>query len=161
MMNQKKSLDDLLSKILVRDFNVEDQEAARELVLRGLGEHFGWIDPSQNPDLDDIFAAYPASGNRFLVAIFGDEIMAAGGLLFESKGVGRIVRLSVKPEYRGHGVGQEIVLRLVHIAQKDGIQRLNAETNLDWYPAISLYKRCGFAELYSDDESIHLALDIR
>jgi len=152
--------DGFLLRMLIRDVTIEDQGAAQELVLSGLGEHFGRIDPSLNPDLDDIFTAYPASGNRFIVALIDGEIVATGGLLIESKEAGRIVRLSVKREFRGHGIGKTIILHLVQIARECRLLRINVETNLDWHPAIGLYKRCGFRKRYSDDESVHMAIDI-
>ncbi|CAA9269377.1 MAG: hypothetical protein AVDCRST_MAG93-2561, partial [uncultured Chloroflexia bacterium] len=43
-----------LPNLAIRPFTPADQKAARDLVLDGLGEHFGWIDTSRNPDLDDI-----------------------------------------------------------------------------------------------------------
>ena len=44
------------SGIVVRRFAPADQDAARRLILEGLGAHFGSIDESLNPDLDDIAA---------------------------------------------------------------------------------------------------------
>ena len=37
--------------MLIRAFEPRDQAAARQLILAGLGEHFGWIDETCNPDL--------------------------------------------------------------------------------------------------------------
>src|SRR5579883_3043906 len=51
---------------VIRPFVPPDQQAARVLILRGLGEHFGWIDETCNPDLDDIAATYTGAGHLFL-----------------------------------------------------------------------------------------------
>jgi GNAT superfamily N-acetyltransferase len=151
---------DLLRSLTIREFNAKDQSAARRIVLAGLGEHFSKLEPSLNPDLDDIDAAYLERGHRFFVAAVKDEIIGTGGILFESKSDARIVRMSVSPEFRGHGIGKAIVSHLVDFAQQSGIKRILIETNLDWYSAINLYKQCGFREQYSDDTSLHLLLEI-
>ena len=77
--------------MVVRPFETRDQTAARSLVLEGLGEHFGFIDESLNPDLDDIQASYPAAGHVFLVAESEGSIDGTAGLLFEAPDVARVV----------------------------------------------------------------------
>ena len=146
--------------ITIRAIAREDQITSRGLILSGLGEHFSKIDPSLNPDLDDIVAFYPERGHQFVVAALGDRIVGAGGLLVENHDAGRIVRLSVTPELRGRGIGRSIVADLIQRAINSQLLRINVETNLDWYQAIGLYERCGFRELYTDDESVHMILDI-
>jgi deferrochelatase/peroxidase EfeB len=44
----------------VRDFKRQDQENARLLILAGLGEHFGFVDETINPDIEDIEKNYIA-----------------------------------------------------------------------------------------------------
>lgn len=147
--------------ISIRALAREDQITSRELILSGLGEHFSKIDPSLNPDLDDIVAFYPERGHQFVVAAMGDRIVGTGGLLIENHEDGRIVRLSVTPELRGQGIGRLIVADLIQRAKNNQLLRINVETNLDWYQAIGLYKRCGFREILTDEESVHMILDIR
>jgi ribosomal protein S18 acetylase RimI-like enzyme len=153
--------DELRPNVIVRAIIKEDQIDSREIILSGLGEHFPEIDPSLNPDLDDIVTYYLESGHQFVVAITGDRIVGTGGLLIEKQKEGRIVRLSVIRELRGLGIGQAVVNELLQRAKNRHLLRINVETNLDWYPAIGLYRRCGFRELYTDDESVHMVLDIR
>ncbi len=57
-------------------FRPEDQDAVRALILAGLEERWGAVDPSLNPDLDDIAAIYADS--VVLVAWTGNEIVGAG-----------------------------------------------------------------------------------
>ena len=51
--------------LTVRDFTAGDQAEVRELVLQGLGDHWGTIEAWRNPDLDDIAASY--AGGRTVV----------------------------------------------------------------------------------------------
>jgi GNAT superfamily N-acetyltransferase len=152
--------EELQSKLIIRQFRPEDQYESRSLILSGLGEHFERVDPSLNPDLDDIDAVYTAKGHRFVVASIEKRIIGTGGLLIKNANDGRIVRLSVVQDLRGFGFGRAIILYLLELAKNQGLRRIHVETNLDWYPAINLYRQCGFEQLRTDDESIHLVRDL-
>lgn len=152
--------EEVLSRVVVRQIRSEDQAESRNIILSGLGEHFDRVDPTLNPDLDDIVAAYPASGHKFVVATIEEHILGTGGLRIENRQEGRIVRLSVVRELRGHGIGQAIVTHLLGLALELNVHRIHVETNRDWYPAIGFYDHCGFKQLYADDESVHMVLDL-
>lgn len=147
-------------KIRIRPFRPEDQDDSRDLILSGLGEHFGHIDPKLNPDIDDIQTLYLSAGHQFVVATIDTGIVGTGGLLAENQEEGRIVRVSVDRQIRGQGIGRAIVNHLVSIARDRGFKRILVETNKDWYPAISLYRRAGFVLVSEDTESAHLVLNL-
>jgi ribosomal protein S18 acetylase RimI-like enzyme len=144
----------------IRPFEAGDQEAARGLILAGLGEHFGWIDEARNPDPDDIAAHYVAPDHAFVVAQLGGELVGTGALVPEGEGTGRLVRMSVSSEHRRWGIGRALVDHLAAEARRRGYGRLLVETNNDWYDAIGLYERCGFVEYDRDAESVYLALPL-
>jgi predicted GNAT family N-acyltransferase len=54
---------------------------------------------------------------------------------------GRIGRMAVLSEYRGHGVGREILMALVKIGRNNGIDRLCLSAQCH---AIPFYERMGF-----------------
>jgi N-acetylglutamate synthase-like GNAT family acetyltransferase len=144
------------ASIKIRHFRIEDQPAVQSLILLGLGEHFGHIDPDLNPDLVDIETYYRKAGHAFFVADAAGLVVGTGGLIRESAVVGRIVRVSVTPDHRRRGVGRAIVERLLQHASELGLRTLLVETNLDWHEAISLYRAHGFREYDRDEESVHL-----
>ena len=45
-------------------------------------------------------------------------------------------------------------------ARENDLCTLLAETNMDWYEAISLYQAHGFREYERDEESVHLRLSL-
>jgi GNAT superfamily N-acetyltransferase len=145
--------------LILRPFQAADQDAARRLILAGLGEHFGHIDESLNPDLTDIQATYIAPGHRFVVAWIGEERVGTGALRIAAP-EGELVRISVSPDYRRRGIGQAIVAHLIDWARQQGLARLLVETNNDWYDAINLYQRFGFIEYNSDETNVYLSLDL-
>jgi ribosomal protein S18 acetylase RimI-like enzyme len=148
------------SNLTIRPFQAADQETARRLVLTGLGEHFGFIDETMNPDLDDIQAHYVDPGHCFVLAEIDGERVGTGALIEEDPQIGRLVRMSVDADYRGRGIGKQLVRYLTNVAKQRGYTRLVTETNDDWVDAIGLYRACGFETEGFRDGDIHLALDL-
>jgi ribosomal protein S18 acetylase RimI-like enzyme len=150
----------IMPKVTIRPFEPHDQQAARTLILDGLGGHFGFIDESRNPDLDDIMAHYVDLGNVFVVAQVDGSLVGTGALIAEGQHTGRIVRMSVRRDARRQGIGQLLVAYLLSRARERGYTRVLVETNNDWDDAIALYRRCGFVEYDRDDVSVYLALTL-
>lgn len=142
-------------EVQIRPFTPTDQTATRQLILEGLGNHFGFIDETMNPDLDDIWQHYVVPGNVFVVAEIDGRIVGTGALIEEVKGDGRLVRMSVSPSHQRRGIGRKLVRHLIQKANELGYHRLLVETNHDWYDAIGLYQSCGFCEYDRDEESVH------
>jgi ribosomal protein S18 acetylase RimI-like enzyme len=141
--------------VRIRPFTPADQIATRQLILNGLGSHFGFIDETMNPDLDDIWQHYVVPGNIFVVAELNGRVVGSGALIKETKENGRLVRMSVSTDCQRRGIGRMLVQHLIQKAREQGYQYLFVETNHDWYDAISLYQSCGFGEYERDEESRH------
>lgn len=146
---------DTLSSVEIRPFKREDQLPARQLILNGLAEHWGWLDLSKNPDLDDIAACY--SGGVFLVAVHRGEIIGTGGLLPGADRSAQIVRVHVAEHYRRMGVGSLIMDALSEIARGMGFMRLVLETTATWEDAIAFYRRLGFQTTHHLDGDVYMA----
>ena len=61
-----------MSDLSIQQFTPADQPAAKALILQGLEEHWGALDLSLNPDLNDIAASYAAG--VFLCAWLDGEL---------------------------------------------------------------------------------------
>lgn len=142
----------------LRRFQQSDQEQVKRLIIDGLSERFPVNNPELNPDLADISAWYLEKNHLFVVIEFHKEIIGTGGLIFEGKGTGRIVRVSVSAQYRRRGIATQIVNHLIQKAREAQLYRIMVETNLDWEEAISLYQNLGFSEYSRDVEVIHFML---
>lgn len=143
------------SPVRIRPFGPKDQPAARTMILAGLGEHFGHVNPALNPDLDDIAASYLDRGHIFLVATIGATLVGTGGLYISGK-AGQIVRVSVARSRRRRGIGQRMVTALLTEARGRGVTRVWMETNADWEDALGLYRCCGFREFNREDGCIFM-----
>ncbi len=145
--------------IRIRPFAPADQSAARALILEGLREHWGWLDPDLNPDLDNIAASYTTSGHIFLIAEIEHRLAGTGALEIHGDS-GQIVRVSVSPKYRRRGAGRALVVALLEAARARGLARVWMETNDDWGDAIGLYRQCGFREYDRREGCVFMELDL-
>jgi GNAT superfamily N-acetyltransferase len=148
----------MLKDFIIRPFERGDQEAVRNLILAGLGDHFDVLNPTLNRDLDDIWANYVAPGDCFLVVDLGGSIIGTGALIRESASVGRIVRMSVSTGKRRQGIGRLLVGKLLAEGSKRGYSTIVVETNDDWHGAIRLYQTCGFEPYDQRHGEIHMRM---
>lgn len=147
-------------ELVVRPFQRGDQEAARSLVLRGLGEHFGFVDETLNSDLDDIAAHYVDAGHLFFVAELAGQIVGTAGLLREAPAAARIVRMSVDQGVRRRGVASALVDACRQAARDCGAHELRAFTEPHWPDALGFYTSLGFTEYGRDPIDVHLRLSL-
>ena len=147
----------------VRPFAPTDQHDASALVLAGLEEHWGSLDPALNPDLNDIAASYRTGW--FLIGDLRGRIVATGGLVPRSSGAAEVVRLSVAADVRGRGIGRQMFDELRRVAVRDGVTRLILETSLAWSDSISFWVAVGMkqthVEVGSYGPDAWFALDLR
>ena len=134
----------------VRDMRAGDAAVVRSLVLAGLAEHWGSVDPSLNPDLDDLAAAHP--GSRTVVAVDpAGTIVGTGTVVPRGADSAEVVRMSVATSWRGAGVGRLVLDALIEVALSWGVQRLVLETTADWTDTVAFYERCGFRITHHED----------
>ncbi|HAE58031.1 MAG TPA: GNAT family N-acetyltransferase [Anaerolineae bacterium] len=144
--------------ITILPFRSENQTEVRNLVLAGLAEHWGKLDPDKNPDLDDIALTYADA--VFLVAWQDDKIIGTGALVPRSAEIAEIVRMSVAANLRRNGVGRKILQRLCERAKSDGYKRLVLETTDTWHEVIEFYKKFGFQISHYLDGDVYFVRDI-
>jgi N-acetylglutamate synthase-like GNAT family acetyltransferase len=127
----------------IRPFVPRDQLECRQTILNGLAEHFGFIDESRNPDLNDIEKSYLAAGNDFYVAECDGRIVGTVGLLFEP-GRARIVRMSVAKSHRKQGVATALLDKCIAVAKDRELPEIVAFTEPHWSNAVGFYHAYGF-----------------
>lgn len=132
------------SKLRIEPVNSETQYMAKQVILQGLFERFGYIDPSLNPDIDSPVEAYISHGQSFLVGFFKGLIIATGALVEVASDTGQIKRLSVLKGFRHQGFATQMLEKLEDIARQKGYTKLYLETNQDWDSAIQLYLKLGY-----------------
>ena len=139
------SADDVIRSLEIRPFQSADQAAAKALILDGLAGHWGTLDPTLNPDLDDIAASY--AGGAFFTAWIGGTLAGTGAYLPEGPGVYRIVRMSVRAGCRRSGIGSAILRFLIEKIKAQKAQAIVLETTTSWHEVIQFYTRHGFSPI--------------
>jgi len=147
-----------LTDITIDRFKPEDQSPARALVLAGLAEHWGWLDPDKNPDLSDIASTY-ASG-VFLVARNEERIVGTGALRPGRAQAAEVVRMSVAADMRRKGIGGRILESLCKEARARGFKTITLETTESWSEAIAFYERFGFRSTHRLEGDVYFALQL-
>lgn len=131
-----------LDRLIIRHFEPKDQPFVRKLILSGHKERWGLLDRSMNADLDDISISY--HDGIFLVALLNDEIVGTGAFIPEDNNSCRFVRMSTRINHRNHGIGTEILNKLIGYARTDGYDFVVLETTASWEDAVTFYLNRGF-----------------
>jgi GNAT superfamily N-acetyltransferase len=144
--------------MIVREFVPADQDAARSIIVEGLGEHFGFVDASLNPDLRDIADSYTRKGHVFLVAEVDGQLVGTACLVFENRACGRIVRLSVARAFRRRGIAGSLLRRIIECAGSRALSELVVATQPAWTDAVGFYRAAGFVPFDRDEVDVHMRL---
>lgn len=144
----------------IRHFVKTDQYTCRNLILDGLAEHFGVIDQTLNPDLNDIGRSYLDRGHRFLVAEELGVIVGTAALLLDNNNHPRIVRMSVAKTARRKGVASALLNDLIKEAARIDADAIEAHAEPDWTDAVGFYLMSGFQKVGEDAVDIHLRLQL-
>lgn len=149
-------------EIRLAAFRPEDQAAVRALILNGLEEHWGEIDPELNPDLDDFATSY-AAGTTVL-AWNDSTIVGTGTLMPRSDEVSEVVRMSVARDHRRSGIATAVLHELIAIARSSGGRRIVLETTHAWDDAVAFYSSFGFVVSHLEEgdfgTDIHFTFDL-
>jgi len=148
----------MIHSLVIKPFHPAQQQEVRALILAGLEERWGALDPARNPDLNDIATSYVQAD--FLVALLDDRIVGCGACIPRAPGVGEIARMSVATDMRRHGIGKAILQQLRERAYAAGIRRLILETTATWHDAILFYQRHGFTITHEQEGDIYFVLDL-
>jgi GNAT superfamily N-acetyltransferase len=151
-------MSDFLPGVTLAPFQPADQAEVKSLILAGLGEHWGEIDHTLNPDLNNIATSY--AGATFLVARFQGKIVGTGALVPRQNGTVEIVRMSVSAAMRRRGIGRLILQQLIEHARAQGFCRVVLETTEAWDDVIAFYLDYGFQITHWRDGDVYFAIEL-
>ena len=146
-------------QLFIAPFRPEDQRAAKALILASMKEHWGVLDESKNPDLDDIASSY--ANGVFLVAWQNGEIVGTGAFRPVTAETVEITRMSVKKAKRRQGIGSAILTELCRRAHRRGYKRVILETTASWEEAIAFYRAFGFEITHQVAGDLYFAMDLQ
>ncbi len=141
----------MASDLIIEDLTEATQGEVADLILAGLAEHWGTLDPELNTDLHDMMASY--AGGRTVVARDGHgTLLGTGTIIPTALATTEIVRMSVAPNARRLGVGRRIVDELLDTARRWEAERVILETTSTWTSVVEFYLRCGFVITHTAED---------
>jgi predicted N-acetyltransferase YhbS len=146
-----------LIELTIRPFQPEDQTAVRALILEGLGERWGTLDATKNPDLENISASYAGDYSR--VVVQEGRIVGTGALIPRAEAEMEIRRMSVRCDLRRRGIGGAILRRLIEDARSSGCRTVILETTSTWRDAADFYRKHGFRVTHQQDGDTYFLLE--
>ncbi len=130
-----------------------DDNTAVADVIRGVMTEFGAVGEGfsiEDPEVDDMFAAYPSPGAGFWVVEQSGKVEGCGGFAALTGGppeTCELRKMYFRPALRGLGAGHALMELILDRAAKAGYQQIYLETLASMSAARKLYGRHGFEPL--------------
>lgn len=107
----------------------------------------GW--ESEPEDLHDIPKFYLKDGGNFWMAVDGEKVVGTIALKNMGKDRGYLERMYLAKEYRGTGIAQEMLEKLIEHAKRQGLHEiyLGTSSRPELERAVGFYKKMGFKQI--------------
>ncbi|PFA66697.1 GNAT family N-acetyltransferase [Bacillus sp. AFS015802] len=146
--------------MIITPIKKHQSEQAKNVILSGFLERFGFIDHTLNPDIHDITLEYDGTQHHFFVGKEKDDIICTGAIRQEAEDTYQIVRMSVLSSFRKRGLGGIMLKHLEEKAHSLGARKLILETNKQWADAIQFYEKNGYTYKSEDEISCYYEKEI-
>lgn len=137
-----------------RPFRPKDQERVHALVLEGLAEHWSVLDPTANPDPEDVAAAYRQG--CFLVVWQDGEIVGTGAFLPRESTSWK----SCGARYAGSGADEASARPSCTLYARRPNAVVPVSSTATWHDAIAFNRALGFKETHHADGNMYFALPV-
>ncbi len=89
---------------------------------------------------------YPSKNDKYFIAKDRDQIVGTIAIIDKDEGLCQLRWLLVDPDYRGNGLGQNLVNQAMEYASKH-FNKIFLESTHTQTKAVKLYKKLGFVEV--------------
>ena len=138
--------------IKIRRLKAGDNLSAAGMIRKVFVEHNAPQDGTvySDPTTDDLYGLFRAPGSILWVAELGGEIIGCCGV-FPTPGLpekcAELVKYYLARDFRGRGIGKELMLRSIQSAKKFGYKQLYLESLPHFSKALGIYEKQGFVRL--------------
>lgn len=139
-------------QVHIREIQPADNAEIATIIRSSLAE-FGAAKPGTvyfDPTTDDLYTLFRQAGSRYYVAETKGMLLGGGGI-FPSPGLPEgtceLVKMYLRPEARGQGLGRKLVGMALDAAREMGYQKVYLETMPELAQAVKVYERFGFERL--------------
>lgn len=146
----------------MEEVHIRVAESANDVALvqelwREYWESFGLSPDFQGfgQELEGLPGVYGADGGALLLSFYRNEAAGTIALRRLNRTSGEVKRLYLRPQFRGRGLGRNLLEAVIERARNLGYESLYADTLPVMTDALSLYERMGFSRTtaYSRDPS--------
>ncbi len=127
-------------------FEPAHSKAFRDLNLDWIEEYFA-VEELDRKHLNFPRESFVDSGGEILMAQVDGEPVGCCGLLRHGDDVYEVSKMAVRRDYRGCGIGAELLRAIITHARSRGARRLEIISSTRLETAIRLYRRLGFVEI--------------
>ena len=145
------------NQLQLRPFQPTINLTVKQLILDGLVEHWGVLDPTLNPDLNNIAQSY-ADGD-FVVACIDGEIVGTGAIIPEEK-TAVLCACPSKKKNGGKDSPPSFSITLLPLPKEKGYEQVVLETTSTWQDVIQFYLRNGFTISHYAHGDTHFTLSL-
>lgn len=156
----------MTDQVLIRPIQaVDNTEIAR--IIKSVLTEFGANKPGTvftDPTTDQLFELFQTPNSSYFIALENDKMIGGCGI-FPTKGLPagcvELVKLYITAEWRGKGIGYQLMEKCIAHAQALNFKEIYLETLPELHIAVGLYENMGFQYLeqpYGD--SGHFACDL-
>lgn len=104
----------------------------------------------EDPTTDNLYSLFQKEGSECWVAESFEKAIGSCGYFPTRKlpeGYAELVKFYLSPEYRGQGIGKELLYRTIDSASLNGYKHLYLESLPEFEKAVELYQKAGFRQI--------------
>ena len=135
--------------ITIREIQPEDNAELAQVIRKAL-EEFKANKPGTvyyDKSTDHLSDLFKTENSVYFVALENDILLGGAGI-FPTEGLDpdttELVKMYLKPEARGKGLGRTIILKCIEYAKSKGYKRIYLETMTELDKAVKAYEKLGF-----------------
>ena len=138
--------------IIIRTIIPEDNNTIATIIRSSLTE-FGANKPGTvftDETTDNLYDLFKKKDSIYYIAERDKEILGGGGIFPSNglpEGVCELVKMYLKKEARGLGLGKELINKCLEYAAATGYQKVYIESMPELRKAVSIYEKFGFTYL--------------
>ena len=110
-------------------------------------EEFDLLEPIDLEMLDNPHRDILEPGGQIFFALEGNTVLGTCGMQPVEPGVYEVIKLGVRPEYRGRGAGKLLLEACLDWAGAQKARKVVLYSNSRLQSALRLYRRCGFTPI--------------
>lgn len=107
-------------------------------------ERYNLMEPSEEEQLRDPQKYFVDSGGQIFVALHDGQVIGTCAVLPRGTDVVELAKLTVAPEFRGHGIARRLVERCIAYARQQKARQMMLVSNSQLQAALQLYESLGF-----------------